>query len=522
MSGFESLLQDYALDARERLDRIEQWLLTIEMLGASERTEQLARLKAELHTLKGNSGMMGLTELQQAAHAMEDIVVAAAAAPLDVAALLPAVDQFRHRLAEAGGTGADEESAGVARPDGGAPTAVATSASVRVPFAVLDPLLDQFAELVILRNRLVATIGAGRRLSARDASGPMRAAWEDTELAFEALDRALAHVQTGVMGLRLTPLESLFGSLQRIVFDVAHREGKQVKLVTEGGETPLDKALLDLAAEALGHLVRNAVVHAIELPAERMAAGKRAQGQVRVRAAARGDEVVIEVADDGAGIDAAKLATVAADRGVTTPVGAGPFDVLFESGFTTKAATDISAGRGVGLSAVRDAVRRQGGRIEVQSTVGRGSLFRLRLPLSVSIVRAMLLRVDAELYALPLPHIVESRRFVEGEDHEVNHAGVIRWRDEVIPLLDLGCHYGTANRRRRAGYVIVIEAFGRHRGLVADAILGMQEVVVRGLDPILGKPVGVSGSTVLGDGTPILILDPRTLVQVEPFVEEAA
>lgn len=521
MSGFESLLQDYALDARERLDRVEQWLLTIEMLDVPERTAQLARLKAELHTLKGNSGMMGLTELQQAAHQMEDVVMAAASAPLDVAALLPAVDRFRERLADlatgkTGDTPAPEPSAGQAA------GVVAAAASVRVPFTVLDPLLDQLAELVILRNHLAERIGAGAKATGRDATGPVRAAWEATEVAFEALDRALAHVQSGVMGLRLTPLESLFGSLQRIVFDVAHREGKQVRLVTEGGETPLDKALLDLAAEALGHLVRNAVVHAIERPAERMAAGKRALGQVRVRAAARGDEVVIEVADDGAGIDAAKLATIAAERGVLLPPGAGPYDVLFESGFTTKAATDISAGRGVGLSAVRDAVRRQGGQVEVQSTVGRGSVFRLRLPLSVSIVRAMLLRADGELYALPLLHIVESRRLTEGDAHEVNHAGVIRWRDAVIPLLDLGCHFGTAPRRRRAGYAVVIEAFGKHRGLVVDAVLGMQEVVVRGLDPILGRPVGVFGSTVLGDGTPILILDPRTLMQVEPFVEESA
>jgi two-component system chemotaxis sensor kinase CheA len=513
MSGFETLAHDYALDARERLDRVEQWLLTIEMLAGDERAARLAALKAELHTLKGNSGMMGFTDLQGAAHRMEDMVVAAATVPLDVAALLPAVDRFRRRIAEL-------EEGDAPTPADGAAKTVTAPASVRVPFTVLDPLLDQLAELVILRNRLAAAVAAGRTGAAGTGAG--RAAWEEAELAFEGLDRVLAHVQTGVMGLRLTPLQALFGSLQRIVFDEARREAKEVSLATDGGDTPLDKALLELAAEALGHLVRNAVVHAIERPADRLAAGKRAQGQVRVRAAARGDEVVIEVADDGAGIDPAALARVAAERGIAVPADAGPFDVLFESGFSTKAATDLSAGRGVGLAVVRDAVRRQGGRIEVQSTVGRGSVFRLRLPLSVSIVRALLLRTDAERYALPLAHVVESRRLAAGDDHQVNHAGVLRWRDTVIPLLDLGCHYGTARRRRRTGYVVVIETLGKRRGLVADAILGMQEVVVRGLDPILGKPVGVSGSTVLGDGTPVLILDPRALVDVEPFVEETA
>ena len=520
MNDFAPLLRDYALDARERLDRVEQWLLTIEMLGHEERASQLARLKAELHTLKGNSGMMGLTELQQAAHRMEDVVVGVASAPLDVAALLQALDAFRRKLTKETGTAG--ESGDAPATDGSPASAVATPASVRVPFAVLDPLLDQFAELVILRNHLADAIGMGRQRASGDGATGMRAEWEETERAFEGLDRALAHVQTGVMGLRLTPLESLFGSLQRIVFDVAHSEGKQAQLTADGGDTPLDKALLDLAAEALGHLVRNAIVHGIERPEDRMAGGKRALGQVHVRAAARGDEVMIEVADDGAGIDATKLAATAATRGVELPPGAGPFDVLFESGFSTKEGTDISAGRGVGLSAVRDAVRRQGGQIQVTSTVGLGSVFRLRLPLSVSIVRALLLRADDEVYALPLAHIVDSRRLAAGDDHEVHHAGVIRWRDQIVPLLDLGCHCRTATRRRRVGYVVIIEALGKWRGLVVDTLLGMQEVVVRGLDPILGKPIGLSGSTVLGDGTPILILDPRALVQVEPFVEESA
>ena len=232
---------------------------------------------------------------------------------------------------------------------------------------------------------------------------------------------------------------------------------------------------------------------------------------MRVTAAVRGGEVLVEVADDGAGIDPAALRAAAAARGISLAEGDDPFEVLFASGFSTKVSADLSAGRGVGLSAVRDAVRRQGGRIEVQSEHGKGTAFRLWLPLSVSIARALLLRADGELYALPMAQVIESRRVRDGEGHEVNGRGVMRWRGETIAMLDIGVRFGTRPAWRRDGYAIVVEVAGKRRALMADAICGLQEVVVRGLDPILGQAAGIGGSTVLGDGRPILILEPRTL-----------
>jgi two-component system chemotaxis sensor kinase CheA len=240
-----------------------------------------------------------------------------------------------------------------------------------------------------------------------------------------------------------------------------------------------------------------------------------------VRAQVKADEVLLSVSDDGAGIDATSLRRVAETRGFRVSA-EQPYAVLFEPGFTTRASADLGSGRGVGLSAVRDAVRAHSGEVRVESRPGAGTTFELRLPLSVSIVRALLLEADGERYAVPLTAVLEGRRLGPGERHEVNRAGVVRWREQAIALLDLGTVFGTRRRGRPTGYVVIIEAGGRRRGLVADAIRGHEEIVVKGLDAIVGHPAGVAGSTILGDGRAILILDPRSLVKLDPAELEVA
>lgn len=516
--GFESLVGEFTLDAHERLDRVEQLLLGLSALTGETRAGELARAKRELHTLKGNAGMMGLNELQQLAHRMEDELVASA--DPDTASLLDGVDRYRAGLREL--EQPDESSA--TEGESAAATADQQLSSIRVPFTVLDPLLDLIGEMVIQRNRLAGDIDAGVGLDtlAPEYAARSAEAWAEVDLAQEALSHTLDVIQERVMALRMTPLKTVLGSLRRIVHDESQRIGKVAELTTEGGDTPLDKALLEIANEALGHLVRNAVIHGLESPEQRKAAGKPRSGSVLVKASTKNDEVWIEVTDDGAGIDRTRLRALAEKRGVAVDHLADITEVLFESGFTTRESADMGSGRGVGLSAVRDAVQRQSGHVEITSEVGKGTTFLLRLPLSVSIARALLVEVDDEVYALPLTSVVETRRMRAGEGHRVNHAGVYKWRQDVLTLLDLGCHFGTAATSRGEGYVLVVEAAGRRRGLVADHILGAQEVVVKGLDPIVGHPAGVGGSTVLGDGRPILILDPRKLIEIEPFVREAA
>ncbi|HSF43711.1 MAG TPA: chemotaxis protein CheW, partial [Thermoanaerobaculia bacterium] len=249
--------------------------------------------------------------------------------------------------------------------------------------------------------------------------------------------------------------------------------------------------------------------------------GKPARGFVRLSAETDAREVRIDVLDDGGGIRRAEVVAAAERHGHRLAPGEDPLSLLFLPGFSTREGADLSSGRGIGLAAVQKAVNRRGGRIEVFSEEGAGTLFRLRLPLSVSITRALLLASDGEDYALPLSAVVESVPLTGPRVHEVNGASLLDWRGGLIPLLDLGTSFGTALTRRRSGFAVVIEAAGGHRALAADRLHGIREVVVKGLDRLAGDPPGIAGATVLGDGRAVLILDPTGLMELSPFAGAA-
>jgi len=310
---FDALIDDFILDAEERLEQLEQVLLALTAAAGDVRAGHEGTAKRELHTLKGNAGMMGLADLQQLAHTMEDVLEGAEGGLVDVDGLLIDLDRYRRMVRAL--KPAQEHSVTAATGSGQG------QGSVRVPFAALDPLLDQVAEVVILRNRLASAIGAARKAVgvAETDRRLAREVWSEAAAAHEALARSLDAVQDGVMKLRMTPLQVVLGSLRRLVHDEAGREEKQAELAVEGGDTPLDKALLDLANDALGHLVRNAVIHGLESPTARRRAGKPACGTIAVRASIRGDDVWIDVEDDGAGIDPAAVRAAADRAGV-------PFD----------------------------------------------------------------------------------------------------------------------------------------------------------------------------------------------------
>jgi len=507
--AFSSLLGDFLLEAQERLGRLEDLLLAA-VDSAEVEPEAVAEIKLQLHTLKGNSGLVGLPELQSLAHELEDLAESLDTAAPETEELLQGVDRFRSLLPQsAPGRGTEERAA---------PTERATdrAASVRVAFSALDALVDLLGEVVIHRNHLADALHQHR--GELGAAGRRLAGLETVQRASERLAGTLDQLREGVMGLRMVPLGTLFRPLARLVHDESIRAGKAATFETRGGDTPLDKALLELSSEALGHLVRNAVIHGLETAEERRRAGKGETGLVRLTAEADSREVKIDVLDDGRGISRKVLATEAARRGREIAAGEDLLSLVFVSGFSTLRSADLSAGRGVGLAAVREAVARRGGRVEVFSEEGVGTLFRLRLPLSVSIIRVLLLASDGESYVLPLYSVVESVELVPSKVNEINGALVLSWRGGLIPLVDLGHCFGTSTVRRRVGRAVIIEARGTHRALAVDAIQGIREVVVRGLDELAGEHPGVAGTTILGDGKPVLILDTAGLMELSPFV----
>lgn len=517
---FQELFEDFVLEARERLDAVEELLLALAGQSPEERSDAMAAARRELHTVKGNSGMMGLGELQELAHSMEDEVDALDLEQPQVGELLNGVDAFRRLLRRLvqGATAESQEDQDLL----GAASQELALGGVRVPFSELDALVELQAEVLLYRNRLADSMERLRRTLPPEARESLDG-WDEAEAVRQALEKTLDFSQDRILKLRMVPLQSLFRHLNRIVHDEATREGKSVRFDTDGGDTPLDKSLLELASEALGHLVRNAVNHGVETPEARREAGKVATGRIHLSASVQGQEVLIEVADDGAGIDAEKLQREAEARGASADLESGPYGLIFQAGFSTRGGTDLSAGRGIGLAAVAGAVERHGGRVEVGSEVGEGTRFLLRLPLTVSITRALLVWVGAEEFALPLGAVIESLRFTDGELHTLHHGEVLRWRGQVVPLLDLGRRFGApreddgAAPEARQRFVVLVEAFGQHRGLLVDGLGGIRDIVVKGLDRLVGAPSGVAGSTILGDGRVVMILDPAVLAAPEAY-----
>jgi two-component system chemotaxis sensor kinase CheA len=494
--GLSGLLEEFLLETQERLGRLEDLLLA----GVEERgfeAEAIAEIKLQLHTLKGNSGIVGFTELQSLAHELEDSAESLATAAPETAELLHGVDRFRRLLRQATASGETRQ------------TASGRDTGVRVAFSALDALVDLLGEMVIHRNHLGEALASHRAELA--AAGLRPSGLADVQRASELLAGTLDRLRQGVMDLRMVPLRTLFRSLARIVHDESVRTGKAARFETRGGETPLDKALLELSSEALGHLVRNAVIHGLETPEERRRAGK-GEGLIRLAAEADAREVRIDVLDDGRGIRRDAVAAEAARRGTLPAAGEDPLSVLFLPGFSTLPSADLGAGRGVGLAAVRDAVARHGGRIEVFSEEGVGTLFRLRLPLAVSITRVLLLECDGEEYVLPLLSVIESVELTAASIEEREGELCLAWRGGPIPLLDLGCCFGTSPVRRSSGRAVVLEVRNAHRAIAVDHIHGIREVVVRSLDDLGARHPGVAATTILGNGRAALILDAAGLV----------
>jgi two-component system chemotaxis sensor kinase CheA len=384
---------------------------------------------------------------------------------------------------------------------------------LRVDAERIDSVLNLVGELIIGKSMLQQALNEFAKTYPKDA---LRGRFMDA-MAFQA--RVLNDLQRSVMKIRMVPVEQLFRRFPRMVRDVARQCGKDVELLLSGQDTDLDKSILDAIAEPLTHLVRNAIGHGLETAEERKRAGKSAHGTLRLSAYHQGNQVIVEVRDDGRGMDAERIRTKAIAMGLTSKEEADRlneaeiFDFVFRPGFSTAEQVTEVSGRGVGMDVVQSVLHRLKGSIHIETHPGQGTTFRLKLPLTLAIIKALLFQVQHRLYAIPLNAVVEIARTREGEVHQVEHHEVLQLRNQVLPLVRLGRPRASGPDGANAKlFVLVISVGERKFGLIVDELEGEEELVIKALDDHAISTDLVSGASILGDGRVVLILNLSAVV----------
>jgi two-component system chemotaxis sensor kinase CheA len=406
----------------------------------------------------------------------------------------------------------DAENGGAAKAatPGSAATAVA-EATLRVEATRIDAVMNLVGELIIGKSMLNRTLSEFDQKHARD---PLRAKLADA-IAFQA--RILDELHKCVLKIRMVPVEQLFRRFPRVVRDVAKQCGKDVALEVSGQSTDLDKSILDALAEPLMHIVRNSVDHGIEPADQRLTAGKPARGTIYLNAYHQGTQVVIEVRDDGRGIDLVRLRSRAVEKGLLKSDEAkrlseqDALNLIFEPGLSTASEVTEVSGRGIGMDVVRTVLDRLKGTVQVSSKNGQGSTFHLRAPLTLASIQTLLFRVGGRLFAVPLSSVVEITRIAAHEIHRVEQREVLRLRDQILTLVRLDelsrLRSIDTQPAKKKHFVVVIGAAEKRFGLLVDSLVGEEELVIKALPAEIISSDLVSGASILGDGTVVLILN---------------
>lgn len=375
-----------------------------------------------------------------------------------------------------------------------------TGKTVRVDIERLDNLMNLVSELVINRTRL-EEIGKQFHNS------------ELTETV-EQIDRITADLQNVVMKVRMVPIEQVFNRFPRMVRDLSKELGKEITLVIEGKETELDRTVIDEIGDPLVHLIRNSIDHGIEEPAERLRLGKPSAGRISLKAYQDGNNVVIEVEDDGRGLPFEKIKNKALQQGLITAAEAAKMEerelvnLIFHAGFSTADKISDISGRGVGLDVVRNKIEYLGGNIEVETVAGKGTTFSVRLPLTLAIIQALLVKVGGAQYAIPLSSIQETTAIPAGQITNIGKQEVVLYRNSVLPIVRLQKVLETVQLDTAEElFVVVVKKGERLAGLVVDDLVGQQDIVIKSLGKLLCGIRGFAGATILGDGQVALILD---------------
>ena len=422
-------------------------------------------------------------------------------------------------VAPAGAAPSPAPAATTAPAPAAAPAAAPTqeAGSIRVGVEKIDELINIVGELVITHAMLSQI--------SRSVSG---AAADGLRSGMQQLERTMRQLQESVMRVRMLPISVVFSRFPRMVRDLAQRLDKQVELKIGGETTELDKTVLEKIGDPLVHLVRNCVDHGIEKPQLRTAAGKSAVGTIHLNASHRGGSIVIEIRDDGRGLDHERILAKGRASGLVGPNDLLSVDqiqeLIFLPGFSTAEVTTDVSGRGVGMDVVRSNIADLHGKIEVQSEAGRGSRFLITLPLTLAIVDGLLLAVGDQTYIVPMTSTIESLRLMPSQVTTIaDGREVFRFRDEYLPIVRLYKSFGLAPRARALhdGLVVVVEGAGRRIGLFVDDLLSQQQVVIKSLETNYGRVPGIAAATILGDGSVALILDVADLIRLASRREAA-
>ncbi|WP_378951868.1 chemotaxis protein CheW [Pelosinus sp. sgz500959] len=380
--------------------------------------------------------------------------------------------------------------------------------SVRVDIDKLDALLNLVGELVINKTRL-EQIGLTHKLT-------------DLVETIEQMDRVTTDLQSVVMKVRMVPVGQVFNRFPRMVRDLSHGLGKEINLIIQGEETELDRTVIDEIGDPLVHLLRNSIDHGIEKPEERQAKGKNPIGEVRLIARHEGNNVIIMVEDDGKGINPDIIKGIAVKKGLITQAEADKMDaneavkLVFMPGFSTaEVVTDVS-GRGVGMDAVKNKIESLGGMVDVETKINEGSKFKIRLPLTLAIIQALLVNISEEIYAIPLGSIDSTINIKSTDIKTVQNKEVILLRGQIIPIVRLAKMLNTPEAEQQDQeelFVVIVHIGELKAGFIVDNLIGQQEIVIKSLGKLLAGIKVIAGATILGNGQVALILDIASLIQ---------
>lgn len=388
------------------------------------------------------------------------------------------------------------------------PKEASATTSIRVGVDKVDSLINLVGELVITQSML-SELGSDFSM-------------EKVERLSSGLEQLLQNtkeLQESVMRIRMLPINFAFSRFPRMIRDLSAKMNKKVNLILSGEQTELDKTVMEKIGDPLVHLVRNAIDHGIETAEERLAAGKPEEGTIKLDAFHKGGNIVIEISDDGAGIDSSRILAKAREKGIVGEKEELPenkiFELIFEAGFSTADQVSDISGRGVGMDVVRRNIKSLGGRIEINSTLGEGSVFRVHLPLTLAILDGQLIRVDDEVYIIPIVSIVESLQIKKELVNQVSGNVVLyRLREDNVPIIPV--YQEIEEKTKESGLdnslLVVVESDGQKVGLLVDELLAQQQVVIKSLESNYRKVEGISGATILGDGSVSLILDVPGLI----------